>query len=226
MMNGRLKSAMGRSVLGMALAGGMLAAACGSSQPAASAPPAGQESANVTVTNEVLDRHMKTFGSQDLAGVMADYAADAVMFTPGGPVKGTDALKAGFVQLFAEWAKPGVKFTLKQRIVEGKNAYIFWDAETADNLYEGAMDAFVVENGKIVAHFFSGKIRRKPPRRSSGARSGAEREVCDGTASTRHEWPERLGSQPGNHDGRRSRPVPAYGQPWRTGILAHARPLP
>ena len=28
----------------------------------------------MTVTNEVLDRHMKTFGSQDMAGVMADYA--------------------------------------------------------------------------------------------------------------------------------------------------------
>jgi hypothetical protein len=32
---------------------------------------------------------------------------------------------------------------------------------TADNRYEGAMDAFVVENGKIVAHFFSGKITPK-----------------------------------------------------------------
>jgi ketosteroid isomerase-like protein len=120
-----------------------------------------EESATMTVTNEVLDRHMKTFGSQDMAGVLADYAADAVMFTPNGPVRGTEELRKGFEQLFAEWAKPGVKFTLKQRIVDGKNAYIFWDAETADNLYEGAMDAFVVENGKIVAHFFSGKITPK-----------------------------------------------------------------
>ena len=31
----------------------------------------------------------------------------------------------------------------------------------ADNVYEGAMDAFVVEGGKIVAHFFSGKITPK-----------------------------------------------------------------
>ncbi len=31
---------------------------------------------------------MKTFGSQDMVGVMADYAPDAVMFTPNGPVKG------------------------------------------------------------------------------------------------------------------------------------------
>ena len=86
-----------------------------------------------------------------------------VQFTPNGPVRGTEALRKGFEQLFAEWGKPGVKFTLKQRIVDGKNAYIFWDAETADNVYEGAMDAFVVEEGKISAHFFSGKITPKAP---------------------------------------------------------------
>ena len=120
-----------------------------------------QEDDKVTVTNEVLDRHMATIGKLDLAGVLADYAPDAVIFTPDGTVRGPEALRKHFEQLFAEWGKPGVSFTLKQRIVDGKNAYIFWDAETADNLYEGGMDAFVVENGKIVAHFFSGKISPK-----------------------------------------------------------------
>jgi hypothetical protein len=28
-------------------------------------------------------------------------------------------------------------------------------------VYEGAMDAFVVENGKITAHFFAGKVSRR-----------------------------------------------------------------
>jgi hypothetical protein len=37
----------------------------------------------VSATDEVLDRHMKTFGAPDMAGILADYAADAVMFTPG-----------------------------------------------------------------------------------------------------------------------------------------------
>ena len=109
----------------------------------------------------MLDRHMATFGKQDMGGVMADYAPDAVMFTQNGPIRGTEALRKGFEQLFAEWSKPGVKFTLKQRTVDGKIACIFWDAETDDNIYEGAMDAFVVENGKISAHFFSGKITQK-----------------------------------------------------------------
>lgn len=150
---------VGRGLLGIVLAGG-IASACSTPAPAPATPPA-EERGNVTVTNEVLERHMATFGKQDMAGVMADYAPDAVMFTPNGPVRGTEALRKGFEGLFAEWGKPGVKFTLKQRIVDGKNAYIFWDAETADNLYEGAMDAFVVEQGKIVAHFFSGKITPK-----------------------------------------------------------------
>jgi ketosteroid isomerase-like protein len=112
-------------------------------------------------TKEVLDRHMKTFGSQDLAGVLADYADDAVMFSPQGMVTGKAALGPVFTTIFAEWGKPGVKFDLRQNLVHGKHAYIFWDAETADNLYEGGQDAFVVENGKIVAHFFSAKITPK-----------------------------------------------------------------
>jgi ketosteroid isomerase-like protein len=115
----------------------------------------------VNNTNDVLDRHMATFGKQDMAGVLADYAPDAVMFTPNGAVRGHDALRKAFEQFFAEWGKPGVTFTLKQRIVDGKNACIFWDAQTADNVYEGAMDAFVVENGKITAHFFAGKVSRR-----------------------------------------------------------------
>lgn len=115
----------------------------------------------MNVTTAVLERHKKTFGSQDMEGVMADYAPDAVMFSANGPVKGSAALRSTFQQLFAEWAKPGVKFELKQQTVDGQSAVIYWNAETADNVYEAGMDAFVVENGKIVSHFFSAKITPK-----------------------------------------------------------------
>ena len=134
---------------GLVLATAMTAAAC--SGPHAS-------------TADVLAHHQKTFGASDLNGVLEDYAPDAVMFTPGGPVKGTDALRHSFQTLFAEWGKPGVKFEMKQQTVEGAYAYMFWNAETADNLYEAGQDAFVVQNGKIVAHFFSAKITAKPKR--------------------------------------------------------------
>jgi ketosteroid isomerase-like protein len=135
-----------------------------SNAPASAAPtlaPADATPNATAATSEVLERHMKTFGAADLEGVMADYAPTAVMLTPGGPIAGTEALRKNFQAVLAEWSKPGTKFTLKQKTVEGEHAFIAWDAETADNIYEGGMDGFVVRDGKIVAHFFSGKITPK-----------------------------------------------------------------
>ena len=104
---------------------------------------------------------MATFGKRDMAGVLADYAPDAVMFTPGGPIRGTGGAPQGLRAAVRRMGQARRDVHAEAADVDGKNAYIFWDAETADNLYEGAMDAFVVENGKIVAHFFSGKITAK-----------------------------------------------------------------
>jgi hypothetical protein len=44
-------------------------------------------------TNEVLDQHLKCFGENDLDGVLADYSSYAVLFIPGRPLKGRDAIK-------------------------------------------------------------------------------------------------------------------------------------
>jgi ketosteroid isomerase-like protein len=112
-------------------------------------------------TEEVLKRHQKTFGGGDLEGVLADYAPDAAFFNPNGVVKGADALRAAFTEILAEWSKPGATFSMTRESVEGNFAYMAWTAETADNVYETGCDAFVVENGKITAHFFSGKITPK-----------------------------------------------------------------
>ena len=60
--------------------------------------------------------------------------------------------------MLAEFGKPGAAFNRKQQFVEGEYAYIFWAAETADNVYELATDTFVVRDGKIVAQSFTGKI--------------------------------------------------------------------
>ena len=47
-------------------------------------------------TNDVLDQHLKCFGENDLDGVLADYSSDAVLFIPGKPLKGPDAIKPFF----------------------------------------------------------------------------------------------------------------------------------
>jgi hypothetical protein len=84
-------------------------------------------------TKDVLDNHLKSFSKGDLEGILSDYAPEAVMFTPDGPLRG-----------------PG-----------GEYGYILWTAETADNVYEIATDTFVVRDGKITAQSFTGKITPK-----------------------------------------------------------------
>ncbi len=115
----------------------------------------------MTSTKEVIDHHLKAFGARDLKGVLSDYAPNAVFFTPQGPLHGPDAIRPLFQAMIAEFAKPGAVFTMKQQFVEGDYAYILWTAETADNTYELGTDTFVVQEGKIVAQSFTGKITPK-----------------------------------------------------------------
>ena len=44
-------------------------------------------------TNDVLNQHLKSFSDHDLDGVLADYSSDAVLFIPGSPLKGPEAIK-------------------------------------------------------------------------------------------------------------------------------------
>jgi ketosteroid isomerase-like protein len=112
-------------------------------------------------TKEIIDRHLKAFGERDLKGVLADYAPGVIFFTPNGRLRGPDAIKPLFQAMIAEFAKPGSTFSMKEQFVEGNYAYILWSAETADNVYELGTDTFVVQDGKIVAQSFTGKITPK-----------------------------------------------------------------
>ena len=110
---------------------------------------------------EILDHHLQCFGEGDLDGILSDYAPEAVLFTPDGPLRGLAEIRPLFEAMFAEFGKPGATFEMKQMSVEGSYAYILWTAETAENLYEMGTDTFVVSDGKIVAQSFAGKITPK-----------------------------------------------------------------
>jgi ketosteroid isomerase-like protein len=115
----------------------------------------------MATTREILDHHLKCLGDGDLQGILADYAQDAVLFTPGGPLKGLDEIKPAFAATLREFGKPGATFTMKHLSVDGEHAYIVWTAETADNVYEMGTDTFVIREGAIVAQSFAGKITSK-----------------------------------------------------------------
>jgi ketosteroid isomerase-like protein len=115
----------------------------------------------MATTQEVLDHHLNAFGEGDLEDILSDYAADAVLFTQNGTLKGVDAIKPLFEALFAEFSKPGVTFEMPTQAVEGEYAYIVWTAETPDNSYELGTDTFVVRNGQIVVQSLAAKITPK-----------------------------------------------------------------
>jgi ketosteroid isomerase-like protein len=117
--------------------------------------------ASMNPTQAVLDNHLKSFGAGNLDGILSDYAANAIFFTPEGALKGPKEIKPLFERMLAEFGKPGASFSMKQMTVDGDYAYIIWAAETADNVYELATDTFVVRNGKIVVQSFAGKIAPK-----------------------------------------------------------------
>lgn len=112
-------------------------------------------------TRAVIDNHLERFGARDLEGILSDYAPDAILFTPGGVLRGVDAIRELFRGMLAEFAKPGATFALAQLAVEGEHGFILWTAETADNAYELGTDTFVVRAGKIRVQSFAGKITPK-----------------------------------------------------------------
>ena len=115
-------------------------------------------------TKDVLERHLKCLGAGDLDGLLADYAPEIVVIRPlgflgaGGIIKGLTEIHPVFAALLAEFAQPGTRFEMRQQEIEGDYAYIVWEAETADNIYEIGSDTFVVKAGKIAFQSFAGKV--------------------------------------------------------------------
>jgi nicotinamidase-related amidase/ketosteroid isomerase-like protein len=112
-------------------------------------------------TSEVLAHHFKCFADRDLDGIMTDYAADALFFTPEGALRGPRGNQGVFEKLFGEFAKPGAALASKRRLVEGDYVYTVWTAETPDHSYELANDVFAVQNGMIQMQAFTAKVHPK-----------------------------------------------------------------
>ena len=112
-------------------------------------------------TEDVLRRHVQRFFEADLEGLVSDYSADAVLFTPSGPLKGYGPIREFFRALISEFQQPGTTFSMHLQSIDGDFAYAVWSAETADNVYEMATDTHVVRNGRIVAQSFAGYIKPK-----------------------------------------------------------------
>jgi hypothetical protein len=105
--------------------------------------------ADQVVTERVLNHHLQSFGSGNVAAIMEDYTDKSVIIVPNGVLKGREQIQGLFNVLVAEFSKPGMKFNLTNTKIDDHLAYITWNAETQDNVYNFATDTFVVRGGKI-----------------------------------------------------------------------------
>jgi ketosteroid isomerase-like protein len=107
---------------------------------------------------EVFAHHGQAFGAEDLDGIVADFADDAVLITPAGVIRGKDGIREGFRQLFADL--PNATWDLKTQIYEDNVLLLEWAADAAQSRAEG-VDTFVFRDGLIQAETVHYTLRRK-----------------------------------------------------------------
>lgn len=115
----------------------------------------------MATTESVLAHHLEMFGEGDLDGLMEDYAADAILISRTGILRGHNEIREMYVDLLEEFDDPSVSFSLEEQRVENECAYIVWNAETPENNYEFASDTFIIHEGEIVTQTLAAKVSPK-----------------------------------------------------------------
>jgi ketosteroid isomerase-like protein len=113
-------------------------------------------------TERTLVRHWQAFGAGDVEAILADYAEDAMLIAPDGPVKGHAAIRALFANVFANMFPPkSTSLSLDKQIIVGEIAYIVWSGRS--EFYRAAFgtDTFVIRGGKIVVQTFAAQLTKK-----------------------------------------------------------------
>ena len=125
------------------------------------APPTPVESPE-SAEKDVLMHHLQAIGEGDIDAIMADYAEDAVLFTPTGALRGHDEIRPLFEAMVADILPPGSTFEMLQQIIEGEIAYIVWSAESANYKMPLGTDTFIIRDGKIQTQTFAAQMEAKP----------------------------------------------------------------
>ena len=107
-------------------------------------------------TLEVVEHHNTALNSGNLEETLLDYAADAVIVTPGGTVEGIEAIRAFFQDSIQNHLPPESRITYHQVCAAGRLGYTRWNAESPYVTYLLGSDTFIVENGKITMQSFVG----------------------------------------------------------------------
>lgn len=112
-------------------------------------------------TEAVLNHHLTAFADKDMSEILSDYTDESVVVTNIGTFHGVEEIEGLFDDMFAEFSQEGVTMEVTQQTIEDEYAFIVWEAETPDNVYEFATDTFHVVDEEIHLQTFAGKITPK-----------------------------------------------------------------
>lgn len=85
--------------------------------------------------------------TEDLDGIVSDYAEDALFITPEGVRAGKDGVREGFVKLLGDL--PGASWELPTQIFENDILLLEWKAESKNTKADDGIDTFVFRDGLI-----------------------------------------------------------------------------
>lgn len=107
-------------------------------------------------TLEVINHHNKALNSGNLEETLLDYHENAFIITPGGIIKGIDAIRDFFAENIRNHLPPESIIKYHEVTACGKLGYTRWEAKSPYVTYLLGSDTFVVEDGKIIMQSFVG----------------------------------------------------------------------
>ena len=107
------------------------------------------EATTTRTPQEVFQHHVDVLMAEDLDGIVADYADDAVFMTPAGVLRGKDGVRQGFEKLIGDL--PGAEWEVPTVLFEGNILLLEWKARsaTAKAKADDGIDTFVFGDGLI-----------------------------------------------------------------------------
>ena len=110
-----------------------------------------------TTTEQILNHHVSAFIEADVDEIMKDYIGSSELLTPQGALKGPDAIRSFFEEVFKILPK-GSSLELKQQFIRDDMAYIVWSGESSFVSVPLGSDTFIFQDNKIIFQNLAGHI--------------------------------------------------------------------
>ena len=100
-------------------------------------------------TQAVVTHHLRASAAADLEGVMSDYAANAIVISPQGVLRGTAQIRAFFTDFYRTNAAMASGLKLQRQVSEGEVGYISYVLNEGGKDQLFGSDTYIVHKGKI-----------------------------------------------------------------------------